>query len=303
MPKRAKTKFTPHKNSAPKVAPRKKLKTEKAGATVSPVNLVLAEESPFLSHILGFLIGKPKSIMYYQRLPVAHAIRSCAPVARAWRHTTMALVHKPPDGGFLGLFDLVSLKNHVAKLDLTRVRATFRLEMEARFSHVTVHGEWSSVFAIDVLDHQFPNLEEFVEKEYRLFLLVKCVEAMAQQAPESDGEAKKGGNGSREVWLEKCQPSQIVDIFWHAHMLHPRQYAQDCHALVGAIIDHDPGYISPKTVKGSDYQSKKKCLFSLEQQIVPRRFNYVRFRVDFGVESMAQDILNEMEMEDDAGCG
>jgi hypothetical protein len=34
-------------------------------------------------------------------------------------------------------------------------------------------------------------------------------------------------------------PTHAVDLIWHAHQLHPRQYAAECVALAGVFIDHD----------------------------------------------------------------
>ncbi|WP_372394000.1 hypothetical protein ABMY26_00890 (plasmid) [Azospirillum sp. HJ39] len=36
-------------------------------------------------------------------------------------------------------------------------------------------------------------------------------------------------------------PTKLVDKAWHAHMALPRQYAADCAALTGDVIDHKPG--------------------------------------------------------------
>ncbi|HBB34629.1 MAG TPA: hypothetical protein DC064_23305 [Cyanobacteria bacterium UBA9273] len=35
-------------------------------------------------------------------------------------------------------------------------------------------------------------------------------------------------------------PTQEIDRVWHAHILHTRQYRQDCEMLFGYFIDHEP---------------------------------------------------------------
>jgi hypothetical protein len=35
-------------------------------------------------------------------------------------------------------------------------------------------------------------------------------------------------------------PAQDIDQVWHCHILHTRQYRQDCQMLFGRFIDHEP---------------------------------------------------------------
>lgn len=37
-------------------------------------------------------------------------------------------------------------------------------------------------------------------------------------------------------------PTKAIDVIWHAHMLSPRAYADDCRRLFGDILDHDGGF-------------------------------------------------------------
>lgn len=37
-------------------------------------------------------------------------------------------------------------------------------------------------------------------------------------------------------------PSKDIDEMWHVHMLHPRNYHEDCIANFGEILDHDGGF-------------------------------------------------------------
>lgn len=36
------------------------------------------------------------------------------------------------------------------------------------------------------------------------------------------------------------RPNAAVDAIWHAHILWTRRYRQDCEALVGHFVDHEP---------------------------------------------------------------
>ena len=35
-------------------------------------------------------------------------------------------------------------------------------------------------------------------------------------------------------------PTQDIDRVWHCHILHTRQYRQDCQTIFGHYLDHDP---------------------------------------------------------------
>ncbi len=35
-------------------------------------------------------------------------------------------------------------------------------------------------------------------------------------------------------------PTQEIDRVWHTHILHTRQYRQDCQTLFGCYLDHEP---------------------------------------------------------------
>ena len=37
-------------------------------------------------------------------------------------------------------------------------------------------------------------------------------------------------------------PSRLVDLVWHAHVLHTHQYIQDCHSIFGQMFWHFPEY-------------------------------------------------------------
>ena len=100
------------------------------------------------------------------------------------------------------------------------------------------------------------KLAGYVEQAYKKFLVVKTVEA----------HAKAAGNLGACAWTEKCMASTVIDVMWHCQLLRPQHYFETCSALLGrpGVIDHDPGYISPKKHAGSDLTEKIDTLFSVE---------------------------------------
>lgn len=40
------------------------------------------------------------------------------------------------------------------------------------------------------------------------------------------------------------QPTHVVDIFWHTHILFTRKYFKDCEAIFGQYLHHEPVLLS-----------------------------------------------------------
>ena len=51
-------------------------------------------------------------------------------------------------------------------------------------------------------------------------------------------------------------------------MMRPKHYLESCTAILGTVdvIDHDPGYVSPKAVKDSDLAHKMQRLYGRERK-------------------------------------
>jgi hypothetical protein len=45
-------------------------------------------------------------------------------------------------------------------------------------------------------------------------------------------------------------PSGDIDIFWHAHILHTRQYLRDCNDVLGYFLHHEPADDSDGSTTG-----------------------------------------------------
>lgn len=50
--------------------------------------------------------------------------------------------------------------------------------------------------------------------------------------------ASGSGNDSNGRW-KLAVPCVTLDLIWHTHMLYPCNYARDCLAMCGTLIDHD----------------------------------------------------------------
>jgi len=116
------------------------------------------------------------------------------------------------------------------------------------------------------------KLIEKVEAMYRKFLVIKAIEAHSMFPSESPYKLYQPGKqdpGYSDPWKVRCQPSFFVDQFWHAHMLHPKLYATSCIALIGSVIDHEPGYTGAESEKSSPPShaaSKMARVFHYEHQ-------------------------------------
>lgn len=58
-------------------------------------------------------------------------------------------------------------------------------------------------------------------------------------------------------------------VLWHVHLMRPKHYLESCTSLLGTVdvIDHDPGYVSPKKAKGSSFPDKIELLYKRERQM------------------------------------
>ena len=127
--------------------------------------------------------------------------------------------------------------------------------------------------------------------------MIKCV------------EAKTGGTDCtfQREFTERCQPTQILDRFWHAHMLHPRLYSEHCAAILGAsglIVDHDPCYMSPKTIKGSGLLDKLSKVFKYENRFQDNDDTDNSWRVSSGnMPELFHELLETYYEMCDPGCG
>ena len=84
------------------------------------------------------------------------------------------------------------------------------------------------------------NFVAMIALAYKHFIVVKSLETLARDRLDAVG--CKTPSLKTSPFITRCQPPQLIDMIWHAHMLSPRAYAAAGASLIGAIIDHDPGY-------------------------------------------------------------
>lgn len=88
-----------------------------------------------------------------------------------------------------------------------------------------------------------PTETDIVEADYKRFLALK------REYPEKD-----------------IVPNQLVDAFWHAHILDTAKYAKDCEAIFGFFLHHFPyfGMNGPEDAENLKDAFAETCqLFSL----------------------------------------
>ena len=119
----------------------------------------------------------------------------------------------------------------------------------------------------------------------------------AQLSPEQRGREHSS------KFAERCQPTQIIDIMWHAHLLSPRAYAASGLSLIGSIIDHDPGYYNLHEAEhASKLVPKVKKVFTYEMRHLDERGDYLDWIsvINNSLKDFAMDICESMN---DPGCG
>lgn len=232
--------------------------------------------------------------------------------------------------GVLSPRDLFKLKYRVRKISLESLSQHFVKIAKEKWNGTVVDDyESGKQSAIDIVIGHYGGESKFgrlVANEYRQFLVVKAVETIALSKHPDTNHLEESSASIMEMWKEKCQPSVLVDMFWHAHLQAPQKYALDCHELlqgmisspnaesfVNCIINHDAGYISPENHVGSDFESKLDALFLFEKQF-PNANNYLfgecihggtdlswMFSKSFNLGGVAEKIWEDMHNYNDCG--
>jgi hypothetical protein len=145
------------------------------------------------------------------------------------------------------------LKVSVSELDLSAIEKDFLQAIdkewggfvwEAEHSDSSEDGAAASPLET-ITNHWGDDLSfaSLVAKEYRRFLVVKCVETKMAPSPPPAGATSEAQQAHQRLWSVKAHPSKLVDIFWHCHMLRPVKYWADCQLLISDLIDHDPSLV------------------------------------------------------------
>ena len=136
--------------------------------------------------------------------------------------------------------------------------------MRTEFNGETVDAPFLEL----LYDYKFGSKKEFVKavaSAYSHFMVIKALETLAQDR--LAGPLLLHPAVANFKFAERCQPTQIVDLMWHAHILSPRAYAAAGHSLIGAIIDHDPGYYNLNEAEdASKLMPKMQKVFKYEMR-------------------------------------
>jgi len=160
---------------------------------------------------------------------------------------------------------LAELKSCVASLDLSWLWKPFTKKIKEKWGDLEYTEECDDEVLCSPLEAMiqtfgggsFKIFARLVESEYRRFLVVKSVEHLNITTLDTSQRIL--------AWQEKCQPTHLVDLMWHAHMLSPKKYCDDCMQMVGGVIDHEALYVSPNLHPGSDFNDKREFLFRSER--------------------------------------
>ena len=151
-------------------------------------------------------------------------------------------------------------------------------------------------------NHKFGSKEGFVKavaSAYSHFTVVKALETLAQDR--LAGPLLSPPAIANSDFAERFQPTQIVDLMWHAHILSPRAYAASGLSLIGTIIDHDPGYYNLNETKhASKLMPKLQKVFKYEMRHADEDSPGWVSLVNNSLKDFAVDICESMC---DPGCG
>ncbi|NUB25101.1 glycine-rich domain-containing protein-like [Azospirillum brasilense] len=68
---------------------------------------------------------------------------------------------------------------------------------------------------------------------------------------------------------ETIIPSKLVDKVWHAHMLRPRVYFEDCMVALGQIVDHTPGVYGTPAYEAAYAMTRKLVSYGHTMPVDP----------------------------------
>ena len=175
---------------------------------------------------------------------------STALACKAWNHVVQFTVNANTKSSIAPL-ELARIKRTAMALDLSGTHDQFYKACSRRFEAsfgLDFEEEELSRF-IDAPSDFLPTMlclfwgpkESFcnhVELEYKRFMVLKAIETREPDA----------GN----QWNTRCQPTCLIDEFWHAHMLQPCKYQAFCVSVLGELIDHEPGYFAVSSGKEAE---------------------------------------------------
>lgn len=173
------------------------------------------------------------------------------------------------------------------------------------YPHICADGNNEEMpFLPELYDYKFGSKEGFVKtvaSAYSHFIVIKALETLAQDR--ISGPLVSPPAVTTSEFAERCQPTQILDLMWHAHILSPRAYAASGLSLIGTIIDHDPGYYNlNETEHASKLMPKVQKVFKYETRHLLNNYDDAGWvcLVNNSLADFACDINESLH---DPGCG
>lgn len=318
--------FTIHDDDAP--WSRARLPVKDPALMLSPELLTLVfKQSEHETSIIGSV--------YFQ--PALGVLPELACLSRGWATAVSEFVNDGAAGAGVAPPELRRIKGVARELDLSFLKADFQENAHVLLGHFDMseyytedeieasgHSQMGRVlqamgiafmkqFGADTVDEAVSELFDTVARAYKKFLVVKTVEVKSKSKAKTKDKAAAP---NVDMWGEKCMVSKIIDVLWHTHLMRPQHYLDSCSKLLGTIgvIDHDPGYISPADVPGSDFANKIELLYKRERQFSFFNSRYSSGTVcpfekeDFLVEEREteewlDEAFNEDMYHDDMECG
>lgn len=210
-------------------------------------------QSRIMGHVLSSttFIGTGWGTRTRPQISVAGA---AALTCKSWHHTVEFAVNSNTKSSIAPL-ELARIKRTAMALDLSSIHDQFYKACEKRFQDSfdanTEEDPGLDMISLGYIEDPsdfFPLMLEhfeiesdtktpkemfchYVELEYKRFMVLKAIEA--REPPDAGNQ-----------WNTRCQPTCLIDEFWHAHMLQPCKYQTFCVAVLGELIDHEPGYVA-----------------------------------------------------------
>lgn len=237
-------------------------------------------------------------------------VSSLSLVCRRWDEIVVESVH----GGAKEILPpraLRTLKYKARTVDMTPCFGTFLRDLEDKFGDLVLSGipdedgnNEEMPFLPELYDYKFGSKEGFVKtvaSAYSHFIVIKALETLAQDR--ISGPLVSPPAVTTSEFAERCQPTQILDLMWHAHILSPRAYAASGLSLIGTIIDHDPGYYNlNETEHASKLMPKVQKVFKYETRHLLNNYDDAGWvcLVNNSLADFACDINESLH---DPGCG
>lgn len=85
-------------------------------------------------------------------------------------------------------------------------------------------------------EHMKPSVND---KEQEILPLEYCIETLHPSCSIAYEHYLSLNSKRQKENLPLIAATYAIDLYWHAHMMHPQVYIKDCMTLFGALLDHE----------------------------------------------------------------